>query len=56
MPLGFENMTLKEKKRVRDLDNLSKNDIQVTFEAKSNKLRKFSVNIVRENYIYSEQY
>eukprot|EP01083_Nonionella_stella_P083667 231409_1 len=52
MPLGFENMTLKEKKRIKDLDDLSKNDIQVTFEAKSSKLRKFSENIVGDNYIF----
>jgi ATP-binding cassette subfamily F protein 2 len=52
MPLGFENMTLKEKKRIKDLDDLSKNDIQVTFEANSSKLRKFSENIVGDNCIF----
>lgn len=38
MPLDFANMTLKEKKRLMDLDQLSKDNIQVTFEAKSTKM------------------
>ncbi len=40
MPIGFENMTLKEKKRVQALEDLSKNDINVTYESKAGKLRK----------------
>lgn len=43
MPLDFANMTLKEKKRLMDLDQLSKDNIQVTFEAKSTKMREFSL-------------
>lgn len=38
LPLGFENMTLKEKKRVLALEELNKNEIVVTYETKSNKL------------------
>jgi len=36
----MENMSLKERKWAADLDNLSKQDIQVTYEAKAGKIRK----------------
>jgi ATP-binding cassette subfamily F protein 2 len=35
---GMENMSLKERKWAADLDNLSKQDIQVTYEAKAGKI------------------
>lgn len=38
MPIGFENMSLKEKKRITALDDLSKNNINVTYESKAGKL------------------
>lgn len=37
IPIGFENMTLKERKRVQALDNLSKENIVVTYESKGKK-------------------
>jgi len=36
----FANMTLKERKRAQALDDLSKNDIIVTYESKATKLHK----------------
>lgn len=37
---GFENMTLKERKRAIALDELSKQDINVTYESKATKLHE----------------
>jgi ATP-binding cassette subfamily F protein 2 len=40
LPMGFENMTLKERTRARALEQLSKDEIVVTYESKAGKMHK----------------